>query len=249
LSLLAVVAILAAGFAAGVVNAVVGTGTLLTFPTLLALGYAPVVANMSNTVGLIFGNVSGVVGYRRELAGQRARAIELSIPTAIGALGGAVLLLALPQGVFHRVVPWLVLFAVALVIVQPQLSAYLARHRDHAGSAWALRAGLVLAGVYGGYFGAGLGVILIGLLAVFLEDDLHRLNGMRNVLSAVANTFAAVVFVVVGHIAWAVVGLLAASSIAGGQVGALFGRRLPANVLRGLIVVGGLAAVVKLLLS
>lgn len=249
MSPLDVIAILAAGLAAGVVNAVVGTGTLLTFPTLLAIGYPPVVANMSNTVGLIFGNVSGVVGYRRELAGQRARGIELSIPTAAGALGGAILLLALPQGVFHLIVPWLVLFAVALVIVQPRLSTDLARHRDHAGSAWALRGSLVLAGVYGGYFGAGLGVILIGLLAVFLEDDLQRLNGMRNVLSAVTNTFAAIVFVAVGHLAWPVVGLLAVSSIVGGQIGALFGRRLPANVLRGLIVVGGLAAVVKLLLS
>lgn len=244
-----IVAILAAGLAAGVVNAVVGTGTLLTFPTLLAVGYPPVVANMSNTVGLIFGNVSGVVGYRRELAGARARAIELSIPTAIGALGGAVLLLALPQAVFHRIVPWLVLFAVALVIAQPWLSTYLGRHRDHAGSVWALRAGLVFAGAYGGYFGAGLGVILIGLLTVFIEDDIQRLNGIRNVLSAVTNTFAAIVFVVVGHIAWPVVGLLAVSSIAGGQIGAVFGRRLSANVLRGLIVVGGLVAVVKLLLS
>lgn len=244
-----VIAILAAGLAAGVVNAVVGTGTLITFPTLLAVGYPPVVANMSNTVGLIFGNVSGVVGYRRELAGQRARAIELSIPTAVGAMGGAILLLALPQGVFHRVVPWLVLFAVTLVIVQPRLSTFLARHRDHAGSAWALRGSLFLAGVYGGYFGAGLGVILIGLLSIFLEDDLQRLNGMRNVLSAVSNTFAAIVFVVVGHLAWLVVGLLAVSSIAGGQIGALFGRRLPSSVLRGVIVVGGLAAVIKLLVS
>jgi uncharacterized membrane protein YfcA len=249
LSLLDDVAILAAGLAAGVVNAVAGTGTLLTFPTLLALGYLPVVANMSNTVGLIFGNLSGVVGYRRELAGQRARAIALSIPTAAGALGGAILLLALPQGVFHRIVPWLVLFAIALVIVQPWLSTFLARHRDHGGSAWALRGCLVLAGVYGGYFGAGLGVILIGLLSVFLQDDLQRLNGLRNVLSAVTNTFAAVVFIVIGHLAWPVVGLLAVSSIAGGQIGALVGRRLPANVLRGVIVAGGLAAVVKLAFS
>jgi len=249
LSPLAVIAILAAGLVAGLVNAVVGTGTLVTFPTLLALGYPPVVANMSNTVGLIFGNVSGVVGYRRELAGQRARAIELSIPTAVGAVGGAILLLALPQGVFHRIVPWLVLFAVALVIVQPRLSTYLARHSERASSTWALRGCLLLAGVYGGYFGAGVGVILIGLLSVFLEDDLQRLNGIRNVLSAVTNTFAAIVFVVIGQVAWPVVGLLAVSSIVGGQIGALFGRRLPANVLRGLIVVGGLAAVVKLLLS
>ena len=242
-----VLAILAAGLAAGVVNAVVGTGTLLTFPTLLAVGYSPVVANMSNTVGLVLGNVSGVVGYRRELAGQGARAIELSIPTAIGAVCGAILLLALPEGVFHRVVPLLILFAVALVVVQPRLSGFLARHRDRAGSRWALRAGVLLAGVYAGYFGAGVGVLFISLLSVFLKDDLQRLNGMRNVLASVANALAAVVFIVVGHVAWLAAGLLAVSSIAGGQLGASIGRRLPANVLRTLIVVGGLAAVVKLI--
>ncbi|MHB8587548.1 MAG: sulfite exporter TauE/SafE family protein [Candidatus Dormibacteraceae bacterium] len=249
MTLVDVVLILAAGLVAGIVNAVVGTGTLLTFPTLLAVGYSPVVANMSNTVGLILGNVSGVVGYRRELGGQRARGIELSIPIAIGAVSGAILLLALPEGVFRRIAPWLVLFAVALVIAQPRLSALLASHRDHAGSRWALRAGLLLGGVYGGYFGAGLGVLLISLLSVFLDDDLQRLNGMRNVLSAVTNAMAAIVFITVGHVAWVAVGLLAVSSIAGGQIGALAGRRLPANVLRAVIVVGGLAAVVKLLLS
>ena len=244
-----VLLILAAGLVAGTVNAVVGTGTLVTFPTLLAVGYPPVVANMSNTVGLILGNVSGVVGYRRELAGQRARAIELSIPMAIGAVVGAILLIALPAGVFHRVVPWLVLFAVALVIVQPRLSGFLASHRDRAGSRWALRGGLLLGGIYGGYFGAGLGVLLIGLLSVFLDDDLQRLNGIRNVLSAVNNAVAAIVFIVAGHVAWVAVGLIAVSSIAGGQVGAAFGRRLPANALRAVIVIGGLAAVVKLLVS
>jgi uncharacterized membrane protein YfcA len=249
LSLLDVLAILAAGLVAGVVNAVVGTGTLLTFPTLLAVGYTPVVANMTNTVGLVLGSVSGVVGYRRELAGQGARAVELSIPTAIGAVCGAILLLALPAGVFHRVVPLLILFAVGLVIAQPRLSAFLARHRDHAGSWWALRAGVLLAGVYGGYFGAGVGVLFISLLSVFLKDDLQRLNAIRNVLASVANGLAAVVFIVVGHVAWLAAGLLAVSSIAGGQLGASMGRRLPANVLRTLIVIGGLAAVVKLLMS
>ena len=249
MSLFDVLAILAAGLAAGVANAVVGTGTLLTFPTLLAVGYSPLVANMSNTVGLALGNLSGVVGYRRELAGQSARAAELSIPTGIGGVCGAFLLLALPQGVFHRVVPLLILFAVALVIAQPRLTAFLARHRDHAGSAWALRAGVLFAGVYGGYFGAGVGVLFISLLSVFLKDDLQRLNGMRNVLAAVGNGLAAVVFIIVGHIAWEAAGLLAVSSIVGGQLGAAVGRRMPANVLRAIIVTGGLAAVVKLLVS
>jgi uncharacterized protein len=244
-----VVAILAAGLVAGLVNAVVGTGSLLTFPTLLAVGYSPVMANMSNTVGLVLGNVSGVVGYRRELVGQRNRVIELAIPTAIGGVCGAILLLALPEGVFHRVVPLLILFAVGLVIAQPRLSAFLARYRDHAGSPWALRGAVLLAAVYAGYFGAGVGVIFIGVLSIFINDDLQRLNGVRNVLSAVANAVAALVFIVVGHVAWAAVGLLAVSTIVGGQLGARVGRRLPPNVLRTLIVIGGLAAVVKLVLS
>jgi len=242
-----VLAILAAGLVAGFVNAVVGTGSLLTFPTLLAVGYSPVVANMTNTVGLVLGNVSGVVGYRRELAGQRSRVVELAIPTAIGGVCGAILLLALPEGVFHRVVPVLILFAVGLVIAQPRLTALLARYRDHAGSSWALRAGVLLAAVYGGYFGAGVGVVFIGLLSVFIKDDLQRLNGVRNVLAAVSNAVAAALFIAVGHVVWVAAGLLAVSSIAGGQLGASVGRRLPANVLRALIVIGGLAAVVKLL--
>lgn len=244
-----VLAILAAGLVAGFVNAVVGTGSLLTFPTLLAVGYSPVVANMTNTVGLVLGNVSGVVGYRRELAGQRSRVVELAIPTAIGGVCGAILLLALPEGVFHRVVPVLILFAVGLVIAQPRLTALLARYSDHAGSSWALRAGVLLAAVYGGYFGAGVGVVFIGLLSVFIKDDLQRLNGVRNVLAAVSNAVAAALFIAVGHVAWVAAGLLAVSSIAGGQLGASVGRRLPANVLRTVIVIGGLAAVVKLLAS
>ncbi|MDQ6879150.1 MAG: sulfite exporter TauE/SafE family protein [Candidatus Dormibacteraeota bacterium] len=246
---LEILLILASGFVAGTVNAVVGTGSLLTFPTLLAVGLSPVVANMSNTVGLVLGNVSGVVGYRRELAGQRTRLIELAIPTSIGGVAGAILLIALPAGVFHDVVLVLILFALGLVIAQPRLSTLLAQYRDHAGSTWALRASILLAAIYGGYFGAGVGVIFIGILSVFIKDDLQRLNAVRNVLAAVSNAVAAVVFIFVGHVAWEAAGLLAVSSIVGGQLGATVGRRLPANVLRTLIVIGGAVAVVKLLVS
>ena len=241
-----IAAILGAGLAAGTVNAIVGSGSLITFPVLLAVGYAPVVANVTNTVGMAFGNVSGVVGYRRELAGQRRRALILAIPSALGGLAGAILLLALPASVFHRVVPVLVLLAVALVVVQPRLTAYLERYRDRGYSAWALRVGVFLTAIYGGYFGAAQGVILIGLLAVFLVDDLQRLNGLKNVLAAVVNGVAAVLFVLVAHVAWEPAVLLAVSSVAGGQLGAAVGRRLPPNVLRAAIVAGGLAAVVKL---
>lgn len=241
--------ILGAGFLAGLVNAIVGSGSLLTFPVLLAAGYSPLVANVSNTVGMAFGNVSGVVGYRRELAGQRSRILELGLPSAAGALTGAVLLLVLPEIVFHRVVPVLVLLAVALVVVQPRLSTLLAEHRTHRYGAWALRAGVYLTAIYGGYFGAAQGVILVGLLGVFLADELQRINALKNVLAMIVNGAAAVLFAAVAHVAWPAALLLAVSSVAGGQVGAALGRRLPAGVLRGVIVLGGLAAVAKLLIS
>ncbi|HKV88038.1 MAG TPA: sulfite exporter TauE/SafE family protein [Candidatus Dormibacteraeota bacterium] len=239
--------ILASGLFAGMVNAIVGSGSLLTFPVLLAVGYSPVVANVSNTVGMAFGNVSGVVGYRRELAGQRARVIGLAVPAGLGAATGALLLLALPETVFHQVVPVLVIFAVALVIAQPWLSKRLAVHRDRPYSAWALRLGVFLTAIYGGYFGAAQGVILVGIMGLLLSDDLQRINGLKNVVAAIVNGVAAVLFVLLAHVAWLPAVLLAVSSVVGGQLGAAVGRRLSPGVLRAVIVVGGLVAVVKLL--
>lgn len=247
MSALQIITILGAGLVAGAVNAVVGSGSLLTFPALLAAGYSPLVANISNSVGLVLGNVSGVVGYRRELAGQERRAAALAIPAAIGSLVGAILLLALPESVFHRVVPALVLLSVVLVIVQPRLSERLARYRDRPASSWALRVGVALTAVYGGYFGAAMGVLLIGVLSVFLKDDLQRINALKNVMSTVINFVAAIVFVFAAHVAWIAAALIAVSSIAGGFLGAAIGRRLHPNVLRALVVVAGLVAFVKLL--
>lgn len=242
-----VLLLLGAGLFAGFVNAIVGSGSLLTFPVLLAIGYSPLVANVSNTVGMAFGNVSGVVGYRRELSGQRRRLLELGAAAALGALTGSLLLLALPESVFHRVVPVLVVFAVVLVLVQPRLATALEGHRGRAYGTWALRAGIFLTAIYGGYFGAAQGVILVGLMGLFLDEDLQRINAAKNVIAAVTNGVAAVVFVLLAHVDWRVAALLAVSSVAGGQAGAAVGRRLPVNVLRAAIVVGGLAAVVKLL--
>ncbi len=241
--------ILGAGLIAGLVNAIVGSGTLLTFPVLLAAGYAPLVANVSNTIGMSVGNVSGVVGYRRELVGQRRRIVQLGIPAALGSITGAVLLLALPESVFHRVVPILILFATMLVIVQPRLSRLLAEHREHGVSASALLVGIFLTGVYGGYFGAGQGVMLIALMGVFLDEPLQRINAFRNVLAAVNNGVAAILFALIAHVAWPVALMLAGSSLVGGQAGAVVGRRLPAGVLRAVVVVAGLGAFVKLLAS
>jgi uncharacterized membrane protein YfcA len=247
LSALQIITILGAGLVAGAVNAVVGSGSLLTFPALLGAGYSPLVANISNSVGLVLGNVGGVVGYRRELVGQERRAAALAIPAAIGSLVGAVLLLALPESVFHRVVPALVLLSVVLVVVQPRLSERLARYRDRPASSWALRVGVALTAVYGGYFGAAMGVLLIGVLSVFLKDDLQRINALKNVMSTVINFVAAIVFVFAAHVAWIAAALIAVSSIAGGFLGAAIGRRLHPNVLRALVVIAGLVAFVKLL--
>ena len=246
MTLVDAVALLVVGLVAGVVNAIVGSGSLLTFPTLLAIGYPPVVANVTNTIGLVLGNVSGVVGYRRELAGQGRRILELSGFAIAGGLIGAVLLLALPQSVFRRVVPILIVVAVVLVVVQPRLSAYMARHRGRSGSSWALRGAVTATSVYGGYFGAAMGVIYIAILSVFIEDELQRINALKNVISAIVNGVAAVVFVVLAHVEWPAVALLAVSSVVGGQIGAAIGRRLPDGVLRVVIVVAGVAAVIKL---
>ena len=248
MTLPAVVAVIVAGFLAGTMNAVVGSGSLITFPVLLAIGFPPVTANISNTVGLAFGNLSGTIGYRRELKGQMNRLRRLTLPAIAGGSVGAVLLLSLPGRVFLNVVPALIIFAIVLVIVQPRLSERL----QHGAPAWAegvvLPVGVFLTAVYGGYFGASQGVILISLLSVVLSDDLQNLNGLKNALVMFVNGIAAVIFLFLAHIAWEPAVLVALSSIAGGQLGASVGRRLSPVVLRAVIVMAGIAAVIKLLI-
>ncbi len=244
-------AILVAGFIAGTMNAIVGSGSLVTFPTLLAFGYAPIVANVSNTVGLVPGSISGALGYRRELRDQRARIVRLGIVGAAGGLSGAVLLLALPADTFERVVPFLILIACVLVALQPRLSAAVAarRHRDDAERHSPLfLAGVYATGVYGGYFGAAQGVIFIALLGIFLSDDIQRLNGLKNVIAAIVNAVAAVVFIAVAPIAWPPALLLAMGSTVGGQVGAVVARRLPPTALRAVIIVVGTVVALRLLI-
>ena len=246
----AALAILGVGLAAGTVNTIVGAGSLITFPTLLALGYAPVLANVSNTVGLVPGAVSGSVGYRRALRGQRRRIRSLGAASTAGGLTGAVLLLVLPGSVFRDVVPILILVASALVLVQPRLARRMAR-RDRprpVNGGPLLHFGIYASGVYGGYFGAAQGVILIALLAIFLDDDLQRLNAAKNVLAALVNGVAALLFIIATHVAWGAAALLALGSIVGGQVGARVGQRLSARLLRAVIVTVGTAVGIKLLL-
>lgn len=244
------VAILAAGMAAGTVNTIVGAGSLITFPTLVAFGYPPVVANVSNTVGLVPGSVSGVLGYRRELAGQRARILRLGSAALLGGLTGGLLLLVLPASAFQRVVPWLILFACLLVAVQPRLSRALeARRRGDASGPPLLLAGVYLTGIYGGYFGAAQGVMLIALLGILLADDLQRLNALKNVLQALVNGVAAVLFVAAGPVAWGPAVVLAVGAVIGGQLGAAVGRRLSSGVLRAAILVVGTFVAVRMLVG
>jgi uncharacterized protein len=324
--LLQALAIFAAGLAAGTINTVVGSGTLITFPTLLAFGYPPVLANVSNNVGLVPGVASGVYGYRSELGGQRRRLIRLGSASVCGGLVGAILLLTLPQSAFKDIVPALIGLAVVMVIIQPRLAKWVAERQraraaattpdgaggvadgagPDAGGASAVAGGaslvvggaslvaggagaggaamganaeglgagaggasavavadppaaaeaiggpvlwvlVFLAGIYGGYFGAAQGVLLIGMLGIALNDSLQRINAAKNVLAGLVNGLAAVVFILATHVDWGVAGLIAAGSIIGGQVGARIGKRLPPWGLRVVIVCVGTAALIKLL--
>jgi uncharacterized membrane protein YfcA len=246
-------AILLAGLAAGTINAVVGSGTLITFPTLLAFGVPPVTANVSNTIGLVPGSISGALGYRRELSGQRARIQRLGVGSLIGGVVGAVLLLALPADAFSAIVPVLIVLGCLLVVFQPRISAWVANRHEAAGGVpengvWWVWPGVLLAGVYGGYFGAAQGVLLMAIMGIGVNETLQRLNGVKNVLAAVVNGVAGLIFIAVAHVDWAVVGLIAVGSVVGGQLGAAYGRKLPSAALRALIVVVGVVALTAFLL-
>ena len=298
--LLQALVIFAVGLAAGTINTVVGSGTLITFPTLLALGYPPVLANVSNNVGLVPGVASGVHGYRAELVGQRRRVIRLGSASVCGGLVGAILLLVLPAGAFNDIVPALIGIALVMIIFQPRLARWMAARqlaraaapageRDPDGGTGAaggtsLTAGTSLAGgtveaggtgavlvapvtkeaavqvggpvlwvlvflsgVYGGYFGAAQGVLLIGLMGIAYTDTMLRINAVKNVLAGLVNGVAALVFIAATHIDWGAAGLIACGAILGGQLGARIGRKLPPWGLRVLIICVGAVALVKLL--
>ncbi|MCA2227145.1 sulfite exporter TauE/SafE family protein [Nonomuraea aurantiaca] len=242
------VAVFAAGVAAGAINAVVGSGSLITFPTLVAIGVDPVVANVSNNIGLVPGSFTGAYGYRAELAGQRERLLRLGPASAIGSLIGGILLLFLDPRVFQVVVPVLIGLACVLVVVQPKLNGWLSarRQNDDPHGGLLLWLGVVGAGIYGGYFGAAQGVLLIGLLGSFLTEPLQRVNAAKNVLSLIVNGTAAVLFVFIAHVDWWAVLAVALGATVGGFVGAKVGRRIPAPVLRGIIVCVGIVAIIKL---
>ncbi|MYX36150.1 MULTISPECIES: sulfite exporter TauE/SafE family protein [unclassified Streptomyces] len=248
-------AVFAAGIGAGTINTVVGSGTLITFPVLLAVGLPPVTANVSNTLGLVPGSISGAIGYRRELAGQGPRLLRLGATALVGGLTGAMLLLTLPSRAFDTIVPVLIAIALVLVVVQPRLSRALQARRSGNGTSVPvhggplLLAGLLLASMYGGYFGAAQGVIYLSLMGVLLEESWQRINAAKNVLALIVNGVAAVFFLFVADFDWTAVALIAAGAAIGGVLGARVGRRMPPVALRGVIVVVGLVAITQLLLK
>ncbi len=247
-------AVFLAGIAAGTINTVVGSGTLITFPTLLAFGVPPVTANVSNNIGLVPGSVSGAVGYRRELAGQRGRLLRLGLASVLGGATGAVLLLGLPEEAFSAIVPALIGLGCVLVLFQPAISRRLSARAGRKGRVaehsplwvWLL---VLLTGVYGGYFGAAQGVLLLAVLGSGIQDSLQRLNGTKNVLAGLVNGVAALVFITAADIDWMVVALIAGGSVIGGQLGASVGRRLPPLALRLFVVLVGVAALLSFLVS
>ncbi|MBV9092043.1 MAG: sulfite exporter TauE/SafE family protein [Mycobacteriaceae bacterium] len=247
-----------AGAGAGAINALVGSGTLITFPTLVTLGYPPVTATMSNAVGLVAGGVSGTWGYRRELRGQWHRLRWQLLASLTGAVVGSWLLLHLPEKVFAQVVPVLLVLALLLVVIGPRIQAWVRRRAEQAGRSdeqlsprrmAALVAGTFAVGVYGGYFTAAQGILLIGVMGALLPESVQRMNAAKNLLALVVNVVAAVAYTLVAfhRISWMAAGLIAVGSLIGGWLGAHYGRRLSPNALRVVIVVVGLIGLYRLL--
>jgi hypothetical protein len=238
-----------AGVGAGLINTVVGSGTLITFPALLAVGVPPLTANVSNTVGLFPGSFVGAHGYRHELEGQGRRALLLGIASVLGGLSGAALLLVLPPAAFQKIVPVLIAIALGLVVIGPRFTTWMAEHGHYVSGrvGWPLWLLTAATGAYGGYFGAAQGVLLMGFLGILLADGMQRHNALKNVLAGLVNLVAAIVFVLTTHVDWVAAGLIACGAIVGSLLGARIGRRLSPGVLRAFIVVVGCAAILKLL--
>jgi uncharacterized membrane protein YfcA len=240
-----------AGLWAGTINSVVGSGTLVTFPVLIALGIAPVTASISNAMGLVAGNAAGAWGYRKELAGRGQQLLRLLPASLLGGISGAWLLLHLPEKVFHYAAPALIVLALLMVVFQPRLQQWVRDREENPEHAIRdKRHGVLLivlvflAGVYGGYFVAAQGILLVGILGVFMTGTIQNANAMKNILVLGVNIVAAASYLLFafGRINWAVVGIIAVSSLIGGVIGSKVGRRLSPPVLRGVIFTLGLVA-------
>lgn len=250
MDLLEIAFLLAAGFAAGAINGVVGGGTLVSFPALLAAGYPAKVANVTNSVAIWPGYVGGTYGYRDELQGQRNRAVLLAVPAGLGALVGAAILLATSEATFEEIAPFLILLATGLMVFQGPIGRFAEHHRvrsrggDHIPVT--LHGSTFLTGVYGAYFGAGLGIMNLAILMVLLPDDLHRSNALRAVLSLLVNGIAALSFALFGPVAWTAALAMAGGSLAGGYLGVGVARRLGPVWLRWAVIGLGLISAAAL---
>jgi uncharacterized protein len=233
-----------AGVGAGLTGSMAGLASLISYPALLAVGLSPVGANVSNTVALVFSSVGSVWGSRPELIDQRDRARRLGAIGVVGGLAGALLLLGTPAGAFAIVVPWLIGIASVAILIKPNRGPW-APTGAHQPS-WRLDVGVFLIGVYGGYFGAAAGVLLLALLLVVTTESLARSNAMKNVVLGVANGAAAVLFVVFGPVRWTAVVPLALGCLVGGRVGPVIVRRVPAAPLRAVIACAGLGLAIHL---
>jgi uncharacterized protein len=256
-----IVLLAGAALVAGAVNAVAGGGSLLSFPALLAVGYPALTANVTNTVALTPGYFGGTLGYRRELGGQRGRVFALGAISAVGAVLGAYLLLISSAELFERVVPFLIFLACGLLAAQPRL-ARLVRERRQDGDpppagaradagphTVPLFGAQFLAAVYGAYFGAGVGIMMLAILGIFLADSLQRLNALKGLLSLLINLIAAVSFVLFAEVSWVAVAVMAVASLLGGQLGVVLARRLDDRALRWLVIAFGVVVGLRLLLA
>lgn len=258
MSLAQQVLVLGAGLVAGGINGVVGGGSLVSFPVLLAVGQPALAANVTSTVGIWPGYLGGLAGSRTETRDQAGRLRSLAPATLAGAAAGAVLLLTTSPGSFEAVTPYLILAATALFAAQPRLTRWVvARGQNPATTAQsrpyerrpAAQLATFFAAVYGAYFGAGLGIVLLAVLGILIPDRLVRTNGLRTVLSLAINTVAAAIFLARAPVVWSAVGLLGVGSLVGGFAGARLARWLPAPVLRASVVIIGLTATGRLLLG
>jgi uncharacterized membrane protein YfcA len=250
-----------AALVAGAVNAVAGGGSLLSFPALLAVGYPALTANVTNSVALTPGYFGGTLGYRRELAGQRPRILALGATSATGAVVGAFLLLVSSPELFDRIVPFLIFLACGLLALQTRLARLVrARRADDGRQPVGERAGAdhhtvpllatqFLAAMYGAYFGAGVGIMMLAILGIFLTDSLQRLNALKGLLSLLVSVVAAVWFVLFAEVSWVAVGVMAVASLLGGQLGVVLARRLNDQILRWLVIAFGVAVGMRLLVA
>lgn len=248
------VIIILAGIGAGIINAIAGGGTLVSFPTLIWLGRDPIVANATNTVAIWPASLAAAYGFRRELSTVRRWLLLLMVPSLAGGALGSWLLLRTPASTFERIVPFLILAATLLLAVQEMITArlgVLAQRHENPTAGWVVFvfAFQLVVGTYGGYFGAGMGILMLAALGLIGLTDLHQMNGLKNILAICINGIAAVYFIAAGAVLWRDALIMAAGSIAGGLIGARMARRLGRKFVRGAVVVIGIVMTIALFLK